>query len=151
LATTIYQALSSSQFQYTDATSGLGVSNQTAIIGDTDFYRSGIGVLATDGVFNAVGGLQVNGSNKGTPFATGTVASVTAPTAVGCNDTTQAVASTTTAMSAIVTPQTNPTGTGGMVLWNGYISTAGTLDIRVCTLAIETSPPAVTYNYVILN
>lgn len=88
---------------------------------------------------------------KGTIFLTGTIASVTAPTAIGCTDVTATATGSVTAMSVLCTPQTNPTGTNGVVTWSGYISTNGTVDCRVCNAAAEISPPAVTYNYAIFR
>jgi hypothetical protein len=110
----------------------------------------------TQGCLNMAVPPQVNGvaylapAGKGMPFASTTV-SVTAPTAVGCTDGTVAVASSTTTMSVLVTPQSNPNGSSGAVSWQGYISAAGTADVRVCNLTAETSPPATTYNVIVLN
>ncbi|MGA9884068.1 MAG: hypothetical protein WBQ34_10145 [Candidatus Acidiferrales bacterium] len=81
----------------------------------------------------------------GALFAKTTV-SVTAPTAVGCTDGTVAVTSSTTSMAVLASPQSNPNGSSGAVTWSAYVSTAGTVDVRVCNLVVETSPPATTYN-----
>jgi hypothetical protein len=72
--------------------------------------------------------------------------SVTAPTAVGCTDGTVAVTNSTTTMAVLASPASNPNGTSGAVTWSAYVSAAGTVDVRVCNLVVETSPPATTYN-----
>ncbi len=102
------------------------------------------------GTINVQNGLYLNGSLKGIPFASATM-SVTAPTAVGCVDGTVAVAGSTIGMSVNCTPQTNPTGTGGLIALYGFLSAAGTADCHVCNLAVETSPPATTYNVTVSN
>ena len=81
----------------------------------------------------------------GALFAKTTV-SVTAPTAVGCTDGTVALTGSLTTMAVLASPQSNPNGTSGAVTWSAYVSTAGTVDVRVCNLVVETSPPATTYN-----
>lgn len=126
----------------------VGVAAENLFLGSTN----GAIKVNSSNVMNFVAtSFQFNGSAKGTIFASGTIASVTAPTAVGCTDATATVASAAVTMTVLCTPQANPSGTSGVVSWSGYVSTAGTIDCRVCNAATETSPPAVTYNYLVLN
>lgn len=68
--------------------------------------------------------------------------SATAPSSVGCNDTTVTVTGANTSMAVSVSPQSSP---GANVAWSGFVSAASTVDIRLCTLVAFT-PSAVTYN-----
>jgi hypothetical protein len=68
--------------------------------------------------------------------------SATAPSSVGCSDTTVSVAGATTSMAVSVSPQSSP---GTNVTWAAFVSSAGTVDLRLCTLVAFT-PSAATYN-----
>lgn len=68
--------------------------------------------------------------------------SATAPSSVGCNDTTVTVTGATTSMAVSVSPQSSP---GSNVTWSAFVSAANTVDVRLCTLVAFT-PSAVTYN-----
>jgi len=131
-----------------DTTADATIAGGVAVGGATG------GVDAT-GTVNAVK-FEINGvalpapAAKGSVFATTTVA-VTGPTAVGCSDTTVAVTSATTAMTVAVSPQANPNGSTFGFSWSGYVSSAGTVAVRVCNTVIDTSPPSTTYNVVVLN
>lgn len=145
------------QYNSTSAAAPYNVGNSVLKLNHADLQVSGGGTLGTDTIVNAAGsgapnfsnGLQIAGSNKGTPFASGTVAATDSAT-VGCTDTTATVANVTTAMSVVVSPVGAPSGTGGgNVTWTGY-PTAGHVTVRVCTIVVVTAA-ATTYNYVVLN
>lgn len=60
----------------------------------------------------------------------------------GCTSGTVSVATSTTAMSVSATPVTYP---GDGIQWQGYVSTAGTVTVKVCAVVLGT-PGATTYN-----
>lgn len=59
-----------------------------------------------------------------------------------CTSGTVAVTSSTTAMSVVATPVTYP---GDGVTWSGYVSTAGTVTVKVCAI-VGLTPGASNYN-----
>jgi hypothetical protein len=75
---------------------------------------------------------------------TGTTSSIGggALLAGACTSGTAAVTGSTTAMSAIASPVTYP-GDGAM--WDAYVSTAGTVTVKVCAL-VGVTPSATAYN-----
>lgn len=59
-----------------------------------------------------------------------------------CTSGTVAVTNSTTAMSVVATPVTYP---GDGVTWAGYVSTAGTVTVKVCAI-VGLTPGATAYN-----
>lgn len=75
------------------------------------------------------------------PATTGSIGG--SPLTVGtCTSGTVAVTSSTTAMAVLATPVTYP---GDGIWWEGYVSTNGTVTVKVCASASIT-PTATTYN-----
>lgn len=95
------------------------------------------------GTFNATTAVQVNGTAL-LPTLTGTTGSIGggALGAGACTSGTVAVTSSTTAMSVVATPVTYP---GDGIVWNGYVSAAGTVTVKVCAITALT-PVSSIYN-----
>lgn len=91
--------------------------------------------------------VQTNGNvfgDSGAPCAPAYVSgstSATAPSTLGCNDTTVTFTPASVGQAVLITPQTSP---GTNVSWSGFVSAANQVDIRLCTLVAFT-PSAVTY------
>lgn len=60
----------------------------------------------------------------------------------GCSSATASVANSTTSMALVVTPATYP---GDGFWWEGYVSAAGTVTVKVCA-AVAGTPTATAYN-----
>lgn len=78
------------------------------------------------------------------PVLTGTTGSIGggALLAGACTSGTVSITSSTTAMAVIATPVTYP---GDGIIWHGYVSTNGTVTVKVCA-AVAATPTASTYN-----
>jgi hypothetical protein len=68
-------------------------------------------------------------------------------TAGACTTGTVAVTSASTGMAVAVSPVTDP---GTSITWEGFVSSAGTVTVRVCAL-IAATPTAVAYNVRVLQ
>src|SRR5208282_808257 len=82
-------------------------------------------------------------------YFTGTTASIGggALLAGACTSGTVAVTGATTAMGVVATPVSYP---GDGIWWDGYVSSAGTVTVKVCA-AIAATPSATTYNVRVLQ
>jgi hypothetical protein len=85
--------------------------------------------------------LQAFQSNPILPATTGSIGGG-ALTAGACTSGTVAVSGATTSMAVTATPATYP---GDGIFWNGYVSSAGTVTVKVCAAAAGT-PTASAYN-----
>ncbi len=65
----------------------------------------------------------------------------------GCSTGTVSITGATTAMGVVVTPVADP---GNGIWWSGYVSSAGTVTVKVCS-AIAATPAAETYNVRVLQ
>ncbi len=94
------------------------------------------------------GTLQVGGVAL-LPSLTGTTGSIggSALAAGACTSGTVAVSGSTTSMAVQATPATYP---GDGTFWHGYVSTAGTVTVKVCA-AVALTPTASTYNVRVLQ
>lgn len=132
---------------------------EMAFGGNDDTFRvrrspPGSGTLANlvtvsnTGQLNAVGGIQSNGVAINTVLS-GSVASIggSALSAGQCTSGSVAVTGATNLMGVTVTPETYP---GDGIYWNGYVSSAGTVTVKVCA-SIATTPAASLYNVRILQ
>jgi hypothetical protein len=136
-----------------DAGDSLSLSDGTASLadsgGDSVILTAGsvaLGVtgggscnVAAGGVLNCGG--SITGSNS---TLTGTSGSIGGSllAAGACSSGTVSVTSSTTAMAVIVTPVGYP---GDSTFWKGYVSTAGTVTVKVCE-SVAGTPTATTYN-----
>ena len=99
------------------------------------------------GTLNAAAGIYDNGTRIKTVL-TGTTGTISgALTLSTCDSGTAAVTGATTSMSVVATPVTYP---GDGVVWNGYVSAAGTVTVKECGLGIIT-PVATAYNVRVLQ
>lgn len=113
-----------------------------ATIARTDAANTFTGNQTVTGTLNATTGLQINSVAVNTVL-TGTTASIGGALTVGVCDTgTAAVTNSTTSMTVSVSPNTYP---GDGYVWYGYVSTNGTVTVKLCGLIVGT-PSAGTYN-----
>ncbi len=127
--------------------------NTSGIDNGTTIFSACNGAVTTTGTItgttiNGTSGMQING------VALKVVLSGTTPAIGGgallagaCASDTVAVTSSTTAMSVSVTPVTYP---GDGVTWSGYVSSAGTVTVKVCGI-IAVTPTSSTYNVRVLQ
>lgn len=111
-----------------------------------------LGDTHSSSVTNIVGGSRANTQVNSVPIQgsyTGTTGSIGGSllAAGACSSGTVSVTSSTTAMAVAATPVTYP-GDGNY--WVGYVSTAGTVTVKVCA-AVAGTPGASTYNVRVLN
>jgi hypothetical protein len=111
-------------------------------------YSSVIASLSDSGQFNAVGGIQSNGTTLN-PVLTGTSGSIggSALAAGACTSGTVAVSGSTTSMAVATSPATYP---GEGIFWHGYVSSAGTVTVKVCA-SVAATPTASNYNVRVLQ
>lgn len=116
---------------------------------ESDVHAQAVNTSPSQGPKGATGTTGSNGTN-GTNGANGPAA-LTATTgsigggllaAGGCTSGTVSVATSTTAMSVSATPVTYP---GDGIQWQGYVSTAGTVTVKVCAVVLGT-PGSTAYN-----
>lgn len=100
------------------------------------------------GTLNVVGAFSQNGTTI-SPNLSGTTGSIGggALLAGACTSGTVAVTGSTTAMAVAATPVTYP---GDGAYWMGYVSTAGTVTVKLCA-AVALTPGASTYNVRVLQ
>jgi hypothetical protein len=100
------------------------------------------------GTLNVASGIYSNNVLLN-PVLAGTTGSIGggALGAGACTTGTVAVTSSTTAMAVAVSPVADP---GTSVSWQGFVSSAGTVTVRVCAL-VATTPTATTYNVRVLQ
>lgn len=131
-------------------TAAAGTSNTIQLCaGSTAVYSAtGGGTPSTSastiaGTLNVVGALSQNGTAI-SPALSGTTSSIGggALLAGACASGTVAVTNSTTAMAVAATPVTYP---GDGAYWMGYVSTNGTVTVKVCA-AVALTPSASTYN-----
>ncbi|WP_154641198.1 beta strand repeat-containing protein [Burkholderia cenocepacia] len=118
-------------------------ANTAAILSLTD-----AGALTTTGVVNGQGGIQSNGVTIN-PVLTGTTASIggSSLAAGACTSGTASISGSTTSMAVAASPVTYP---GDGFWWEGYVSAAGTVTVKVCAGAAGT-PTASAYNVRVLQ
>lgn len=99
-------------------------------------------VVAT-GVVNGQGGIQSNGVAI-LPTLSGTSASIggSALAAGACASGTVSITGAATTMAVQATPATYP---GDGIFWHGYVSSAGSVTVKVCA-SVAATPTASTYN-----
>lgn len=99
------------------------------------------------GCFNAQTDIRI--ANVSVKPLTGTTGSIGggALVAGACTSGTVAVANSTTSMAVVTTPVTYP---GDGAEWEGYVSTAGTVTVKVCAI-VALTPTASTYNVRVLQ
>lgn len=100
------------------------------------------------GSVNAQGGLQSNGVTIN-PVLTGTTSSIggSSLAAGACTSGTASISGATTSMAVAASPATYP---GDGFWWEGYVSAAGTVTVKVCAGAAGT-PTASAYNVRVLQ
>jgi hypothetical protein len=148
-----------------DASNNANLSNQAAgamifnTNGATRYTIASDGGLFSSGVTGGdkgAGSINVGSCfvsnvacNTGAPVLTGTTGSIGggALLAGACTTGTASVASSTTSMSVAAAPVSDP---GTSVTWEGFVSSAGTVTVRVCAL-IAATPTATTYNVRVLQ
>ncbi|WP_146774149.1 beta strand repeat-containing protein [Burkholderia cepacia] len=118
-------------------------ANTAAILSLTD-----AGALTTTGAVNGQGGVQSNGVTIN-PVLTGTTASIggSSLAAGACTSGTASISGSTTSMAVAASPVTYP---GDGFWWEGYVSAAGTVTVKVCAVAAGT-PTASAYNVRVLQ
>jgi hypothetical protein len=115
------------------------------LVTGTGIFNGGVAAAGpiTAPTINATSGVQVNGVNL-LPVLSGTTGKIGGrPLAAGaCATGTAIVAQATTAMAVMVTPVTYP---GDGLFWNGYVSSANTVTVKLCA-AGATTPEAIAFN-----
>jgi hypothetical protein len=114
----------------------------------TYFQIFDYGAVYIPGALQVNGALSVGGVNVA-PNLIGTTASIggSALAAGACTSGTVAVTGSTTSMAVVATPATYP---GDGIFWHGYVSTAGTVTVKVCA-SIAATPTASAYNVRVLQ
>jgi hypothetical protein len=107
-----------------------------------------ITVVRSTGLVSFADGINVSGINV-LPNLSGTTGSIggSALAAGACSSGTVAVTGATTSMSVVASPATYP-GDGNF--WEGYVSAAGTVTVKVCA-SIAATPTASAYNVRVLQ
>ena len=137
-----------------------GASGAYFAFSSSNTYRGGIDGSGSWQIGNATAGQTVNiktdtaahAQVNGVQILTGFVATTGsigggALVAGACTSGTVAVTSSTTVMSVITSPVTYP---GDGIFWNGYVSAAGTVTVKVCA-SVAATPTASTYNVRVLQ
>lgn len=125
-----------------------GTANSTSIIiytdGVTDLWpESGaISNLVIPGTLT-VGGLNVQGRLTGVSSSIGG----SALAAGACSTTTVSITGASTAMAVTTTPVTYP---GDGFYWRGYVSSANTVTVSICSVTNSATPTASAYNVRVL-
>jgi len=119
--------------------SGAGIASIADGISTSTISATGLSTLA---------GLVLQGTTV-KPNLSGTTASIggSALAAGACSSGTASVTGATTSMSVVATPATYP-GDGNF--WEGYVSSAGTVTVKVCA-SVSATPAASVYNVRVLQ
>ncbi|CAG9256285.1 hypothetical protein [Paraburkholderia caribensis] len=105
------------------------------------FSNAGVGTFASRPIF---GSATPWDSANFTPPLSGTSSSIggSALAAGACSSGTVSVAGSTTSMAVAAAPATYP---GDGIFWHGYVSSAGTVTVKVCA-SVSATPTASAYN-----
>lgn len=105
-------------------------------------------ISRSTGVVSIPDGLTLKGTTV-LPNLSGTTASIggSALAAGACSSGTAAVTNSTTSMAVVATPATYP---GDGIFWHGYVSSAGTVTVKVCA-SVAATPTASAYNVRVLQ